>query len=408
MAAMQAAARAMPEAAEPPREAASGAGLKICQLCAVDFTLYHFLRPLMGGLSAQGHDVVGVCSGGALADAARTQGHRVEAVAIPRRLSPTRMFAAYRALVRLFRRERFDIVHVHTPVAAFIGRLAAARARVPRVVYTAHGFYFHERMGGHRRWLFLAAEWVAGRVTDTLFTQAEEDAATARRYHLCRGGDVVAIGNGSDPAIFRPDDDGTVRAGVRARLGTPETRVVVVTISRLVEEKGYPELLEALRDVDAELWAIGARLESDHAGSIEAAVAAVAHDPGRRDRVRFLGYRGDAAELLRAADIFTLPSHREGMPRSIVEAMLTGLPVVATDIRGAREEVVAEETGLLVPVGDAAALAAALNRLARDAALRRRLGEAGLRRAKAHYDEATVVARQIDHLGLADATPAET
>ena len=408
MAAMQAAARAMPEAVEAPSpgEAASGAGLKICQLCAVDFTLYHFLRPLMGGLSAQGHDVVGVCSGGALADAARAQGHRIEVVAIPRRLSPTRMFAAYRALVRLFRRERFDIVHVHTPVAAFIGRLAAARARVPRVVYTAHGFYFHERMLGPRRWLFLAAEWVAGRVTDTLFTQAEEDAATARRYRLCRRGDVVAIGNGSDPAIFRPDD-GTAGTGVRATLGTPETRVVIVTIGRLVEEKGYPELLEALRDVDAELWAIGARLESDHAAPIEAAVAAVAHDPGRKDRVRFLGYRGDAAELLRAADIFTLPSHREGMPRSMVEAMLTGLPVVATDIRGAREEVVAEQTGLLVPVGDATALAAALNRLVHDAALRRRLGEAGLRRARAHYDEATVVARQIDHLGLANAAPAE-
>lgn len=382
------------------------APLKICQLCAVDFTLYHFLLPLMQGLSARGHAVVGVCSAGALAVQARARGHRVETVAIPRRLNPVRLWAAYGDLVRLFRREQFDIVHVHTPVAAFIGRLAAARAGVPRVVYTAHGFYFHDAMTWPKRFVFLAAEWLAGRFTDTLFTQAEEDAATARRFRLCRGRDVVAIGNGGDPRTFRPDADGATRARVRAALGTPTDRIVVVTIGRLVEEKGYVELLAAMAAVDAELWAVGARLESDHAGSIEAAVAGVADDPDRGARIRFLGYRDDVAELLRAADIFTLPSHREGMPRSIIEAMLTGLPVVATDIRGAREEVIAEQTGLLVPVGDAGALARALNRLVINPVLRRRHGAAGRRRASAIYDEAQVVERQLAHLGLNDAAAA--
>jgi glycosyltransferase involved in cell wall biosynthesis len=105
--------------------------------------------------------------------------------------------------------------------------------------------------------------------------------------------------------------------------------------------------------------------------------------------------------LLGAADIFTLPSHREGMPRSIIEAMMTGLPVVATDIRGSREEVVPEETGALVPVNDAAALARALNRLVADPPLRARWGAAGRARALALYDEAKVVARQLDLLGLA-------
>jgi glycosyltransferase involved in cell wall biosynthesis len=91
------------------------------------------------------------------------------------------------------------------------------------------------------------------------------------------------------------------------------------------------------------------------------------------------------------------------MPRSIIEAMMTGLPVVATDIRGSREEVVAEETGALVPVNHAAALAAALNRLVADPALRARWGAAGRARALALYDEAKVVARQLDLLGLAAA-----
>ena len=106
------------------------------------------------------------------------------------------------------------------------------------------------------------------------------------------------------------------------------------------------------------------------------------------------------ADLLRAADVFTLPSHREGMPRSIIEAMLSGLPVVATDIRGSREEVVDGECGLLVPVGDARGLAASLSRLAADAALRARFGAAALTRARDLFDESKVIARQIAHLNL--------
>jgi len=105
-------------------------------------------------------------------------------------------------------------------------------------------------------------------------------------------------------------------------------------------------------------------------------------------------------DILRAADIFTLPSHREGMPRSIIEAMMCALPVVATDIRGSREEVVDGETGLLVPVNDPAALALALDRLARDPALRRRMGAAGRARALALYDERRVIERQLIRLGL--------
>jgi glycosyltransferase involved in cell wall biosynthesis len=156
-----------------------------------------------------------------------------------------------------------------------------------------------------------------------------------------------------------------------------------------------------MKDVEAALWVIGERLTSDHASSIDAAIAEVEREPAVKKRVRFLGYRRDVPALLGAADIFTLPSHREGMPRSIIEAMMTGLPVVATDIRGSREEVVPEETGALVPVNDAAALARALNRLVADPALRARWGAAGRTRALALYDEAKVVARQLDLLGLA-------
>ena len=113
-------------------------------------------------------------------------------------------------------------------------------------------------------------------------------------------------------------------------------------------------------------------------------------------RLILTGLRSDIPELLSAFDIFTLPSYREGMPRTIIEAMLMGKPVVATDIRGSREEVVPGLTGLLVPVRDAGALARAFTTLIGDAVLRHRMGQAGRARALALYDEARVVALQID------------
>lgn len=369
--------------------------MKICQLCAVDFTLYHFLLPLMEGLREAGHEVIGVCADGPLATKVRARGFRVENVSIARSYDLTRHARTAKALRALFHRERFDLVHVHTPVAALVGRYAAWRAGVPKIVYTAHGFYFHEHMNLPLRTAHAGLEWLGGRVTDMLFTQAEEDAETARRLNLCRGGRIHAIGNGVEAARFLPAEP-TARARTRAQLRTPDNAVVITMIGRLVAEKGYIELFEAMRGNGAVLWVVGDRLRSDHASGIDPVIDAVKKDPALGSRIRFLGYRQDVPSLLAASDIFTLPSHREGMPRSIIEAMMTGLPVVATDIRGAREEVVEGETGFLVPVRDPAALGAALARLAADSALRARMGAAGRARALDLYDEAKVVRRELD------------
>jgi glycosyltransferase involved in cell wall biosynthesis len=105
---------------------------------------------------------------------------------------------------------------------------------------------------------------------------------------------------------------------------------------------------------------------------------------------------------MQAADIFTLPSHREGMPRSIIEAMMSGLPVVATNIRGSREEVIENETGFLVPVNAVSHLSAALTKLVINKDQRKNMGEAGRKRALELYDEQKVIDRQLSHLGLTD------
>jgi glycosyltransferase involved in cell wall biosynthesis len=366
--------------------------VKILEITNVDFSLRHFLLPLMRGIRARGHEVVGVCADGALLAIPRGEGFRIEALPLARSLSPRAQWKAFRALVALIRREKPDIVHGHMPISGFLARLAARVAGTPRVAYTCHGFLFNQPGSLPRRAAALAMEWIGGRLTNVYLTVSTEEAAQARRLFISRK--AVGVGNGRDPARFHPDP--AARARIRADLNVASDAVVVIAVSRLVRHKGYPELLEAMHGVNAELWVVGERLDSDHGADLEPVFAAC----GLGARLRRLGYREDIPALLAAADIFTLPSHFEGLPMSVIEAMLTGLPVVATNISGPREQVIDGETGLLIAPREAAPLAAALQRLATDAELRARFGAAGLLRARDLYDEARVVSRTLDLLGL--------
>jgi glycosyltransferase involved in cell wall biosynthesis len=377
--------------------------VKVAQVINVDFALRHFLLPLMRGARERGHEVVGICAEGPLLDLPRAEGFRIIPVPMARSLNPVAQFRAFRTLLRIFRAEGFDLVQGHMPISGVLARLAARVARQggrrggrPRIAYTCHGFLFNQPGPWWRRALSFALEFAAGRITDTYLTVSAEEAADARRLGIHR--QATAVGNGRDPAQFHPDP--AARAALRAEFGARQGDCVVIAVSRLVRHKGYPELLAALRATPANcvLWVVGERLPSDHGEDLEPLFAAAAAEFG--PRFRRLGYRTDVARLLAAADVFALPSHFEGLPMSVIEAMLCGLPVVATDISGPREMVVAGETGLLVPPGAADPLAAALQALAGDPARRARMGEAGRARALEHYTEAKVVGRTLDLLGL--------
>jgi glycosyltransferase involved in cell wall biosynthesis len=386
------------------RAARSKAGLvKVCQLCAVDFTLKTFLLPLIEGMRGRGWDVTAVCSDGPHIAGLRAAGYQIETVSIARSMNPILAAQTLIALVRLFRHRRFDALHAHTPVAALLGRIAARIAGIPLVVYTAHGFYFHDEMPSMKRRLFVMLERFGGRFTDLLFSQSAEDAEDAVQEGIALRENVLAIGNGVDVARFDPVKVG---AGDTAResLGIPRDAFVVGMIGRQVKEKGVADYLAAAKIVAAknpQAWflLVGERLASDHAGGVEAELAAARVALG--ERLVAPGSRSDIPELLAAMDLFCLPSWREGMPRTIIEAMMMGKPVLATDIRGAREEVVAEQTGLLVPSRSPERLAEAMERFVDDPDWGRRLGLAGRARALTLYDENKVVALQLERIALA-------
>ncbi len=367
--------------------------MKIIQIINVDFALRHFVLPLMIGERARGHTVIGICADGPHLEAVRAAGFCTIPVPMARSLSPSAQWRALHALLAVLREQRPDMVHCHMPISGLLGRLAARLTGVQIIAYTCHGYLFNQPGPWWRRGLSLGLEFLGGRLTDRYFTVSSEEAADARRLWIAR--DAIAIGNGRDPARFHPDP--AARDRIRAELGVPADRIVVCIVSRLVRHKGHPELLAAMEQVpDAELWIVGDRLPSDHGPDLAPLFAASPLGP----RLRLLGYRDDIPALLAAADIFALPSHFEGLPMSVIEGMLTGLPVVATAVRGPREQVIDGVTGLLVPPRQVAPLARAIRRLVDDADLRLAMGRAGLARALAHYDEAQITARTLDLLGL--------
>jgi len=373
---------------------------KMIQITAVDSTVFHLLLPLLKALRDD-FEVHVACTEGPYIKQIAEEGFKVIPVNFSRSLVPKCIGKAFFELRNVLKNERYDVIHTHTPIAGIIGRFAAWSCGVPRIVNTVHGFYFHENMKPFKRSLAQIAEWLAGQVTTHSFFQSQEDYEQAIKLHICKRDKGTWISNGVDQSRFEPGNEELCNeaGNFRSSLGLNSQDVVVCTVARMVKEKGILELLDAFAMIasqvqNAHLVLVGDVFGGDRDGIMKEIQEFVGNSP-YGVRVHWLGKRNDIEIILKASDIFVLPSYREGMPRSIIEAMSMGLPVVATNIRGCREEVSQEETGLLVPVGEVEPLAKALLVLINNPHKRRRFGENGLARAKSLFDENKVIEKQI-------------
>jgi glycosyltransferase involved in cell wall biosynthesis len=375
-----------------------GRKLRVLQVAAVDITVSALLRPLIDRLTSEGYEVESVCRDGKFSQEMRADGYVIHSLATSRSMGPLSLARQFWDIYRLVSRNRYDIVHVHTPIAAGVGRLATALARTPVVIYTAHGFYFHDGMKPSVYRTTVWAERMLGRMTDMLLTQSAEDAQSAVTERICPPEKVQWISNGVDVRRFRADGD---KPAARRAFGIGANDAVVGFLGRMVREKGILELLEAMKSVSASVDNLTLLICGDNSVAkdrdreTQALVTRYLDSSDRPYRVVFTGFIREVDRMMQAIDVFCLPSHREGMPRSIIEAMASGRPVVATDIRGCREEVQNGETGLLVPARDPQALAGALTRLLSNPSMARQMGLKGRERAVAHFDEQFVLDRQV-------------
>ncbi|GIP49235.1 glycosyl transferase family 1 [Paenibacillus sp. J53TS2] len=280
---------------------------------------------------------------------------------------------ALRELIGWLKRERYDLIHVHTPNASVVCRLAARLAGQPfsKVVYTAHGFHYYAGAPWRNRLLYYPLERFLSRWTDVLVTINREDERQASAFPV-RGRSVYVPGVGVDLPLHSALEDGE-RERLRRELGLAPDDFAVLCVAELNRNKNQGQLIGAIAELRRR--GLPAVLLLAGIGGEEARCRQLAAESGAAQAVRFLGYRRDVPQLLQAADAVALLSRREGLPKALLEGLAAGKPLVATEVRGSRDLVVPGRNGYLVPVGDVSAAAAALERLQQDAGLRGRMGE---------------------------------
>ncbi len=290
----------------------------------------------------------------------------------------------------------YDIVHVHTPIAGFITRAAIhriPRERRPAAVYTAHGFHFHR--GGRRmtNGVFLTLERVAGRWTDRLVVINDDDEAAARRYRIVPPSRLVRMpGIGIDTRAYARD---AVHPGAMLQaseaLGIPPGAPMFVVVAELSANKRPLDIALALarmHDRTSHLVYLGE--DGSETDSLRELVAA----QNLSDRIHLAGMVGDVRPYVAQATALVLASKREGLPRSIMEALALEVPVITSASRGS-PDLVGTDAGIVVPIGDTSALAAAMDRIVADPAAAKAMGRAGRRRMVERYEYRHVVRRHI-------------
>jgi glycosyltransferase involved in cell wall biosynthesis len=366
---------------------------RIIHLTTTDMSLALLLGPQLRAFAEAGYEVIGASAHGPHVEELTRWGIRHEAVEnATRAMAPHRDARALFELRTLFRRLAPDLVHTHNPKPGLYGRFAARMARVPAVVNTVHGLYALPEDSRAKRALVYSLERAAAACSDAELIQNPEDVDVLRQLRVPER-KLHLLGNGVDLTRFTPEraDPAHVDA-LRASFGAEPGDIVCGVVGRLVWEKGYREIFDAA----TRLRTLAPRVKVVVVGPIDAAKddAITTADLDRAATsggIRFLGMRDDVEDLYAAMDLYVLASHREGFPRSAMEAAAMGLPLVVTDIRGCRQVVDDGVTGRLVPVEDPAAIADAVAAIANDDDRRHAMGRAGLDKAHREFDDRKVI-----------------
>jgi len=368
--------------------------LRLLVMTTVPETIESFFQRQIGLLSRSGFEVHAVCAPGRpLPGLENLSGVTTYRVPMGRRPDPWRDAVSVLRLFRLIRRLRPDIVHAHTPKAGLLGMIAARAAGVPVRLYTIHGLPLMTRRGMWRRVLAFAE-----RTSCTLATQVYSVSPSleivATEMNLCRADKVSTLGDGSCAGIdverFRSSDDVRKRAmALRLSCGVPQDALLLSFVGRIARDKGIAILASA--------WSRLVEFPHVHLllAGIEDASDRVPEADLRKlrnhDHVHFTGdWLEDMPALYAATDIVVLPTFREGLPQVALEAAAMGVPIVSTRVPGVVNSIQDGVTGLLVPAGESAPFADAVERLIDDAALRTALGSAAAEFVRARFSEQRV------------------
>ena len=329
--------------------------MKILYITTVGMTM-RFFESVIGKLTKAGHTVDLACNTKAypVPDFYTENGYLVIDLDCERTPFSAGNARAVKQIRRAVAENGYDIVHCHTPIAGFCARAACRKFRKDglRVFYTAHGFHFYRGCPAKNRAIFYPAEKISSKRTDTLITINKEDFDFAKEhFRSCRVEYVPGVG--IDTKYFR--DRECDRAAKRRELGVPPDAFLALSVGELNENKDHASVIDALSKVgDASIYYAVAG-EGPMRAALEEKIKAL----GLFGRVLLPGQREDVPDLYKCADLFIHPSHREGLPVSLMEAKAAGLPCIVSDVRGCRDLYNAG-ADIMCPPGDKDALAGAI------------------------------------------------
>jgi len=370
---------------------------KILHVCGTDYFVKHIIASEIRYFVSLGCQIDIASPDHTQTKWLRDRGFRMHTIDLNRNLSIKLIVKSVKQLYDLMKSEQYHLVQAHTPVAAAVARLAAKLAGVPNIVYVVHGFYFHDNMHPIKYQLFYLIERILSIVTDIMLFENSEDLRLFKNKLFSKN-KTRYLGGGIDMGCFNgkkfTDEE---KRRIQQEIDIPKgSGPIIGTIARLTGEKGLHELVDAVsilkkKHQNIHLLIIGLVLnyiEEEYIPILNQLIT----DKSLENNCTIV-FGNDVPKYLSALDIFTLPSYREGLPRSIMEAMAMRLPVVGTDIRGIREQVVDGETGLLVPVKNSVKLAEAVDILICDPEKRNKFGNSGRARAERFFDEKLIFSR---------------
>jgi glycosyltransferase involved in cell wall biosynthesis len=305
---------------------------------------------------------------------------RIHRVNMRRSIQPVADLRALWVLTNLIRREKYDIVHVHSSKAGFLGRIAARLNGVP-TVYTPNGFYFLSNMPTAKVKTYLLLERLAGRLTDCLIAVSESEREQAVNHGLISPARIVVIPNAIDIQRFRPDP--VIGRQLRIEFGVPDDAMVVGTVARFIEQKDPITFIRAARLIADRMPNV--RFLWCGEGPMRHEIEQLAAELELTSVIHFLGYRKDIANLMNVFDMFVLTSIFEGLPYTILEAMAVGLPLVVTDVVGNRDVVIDGQNGLIVVPRSPEEVANAVSKLFQDREKRLSMGQESYYLVTKHY-----------------------
>ncbi len=338
-------------------------GKKVLMITTTDNMIWQFLIPHIQYLQEKGAVVSCVCAKTGfwfdeLKDKFGFEMHEINFKRNPLHFSNVKCFKKLKALQN---EKHFDLVYCQQPVGGLMGRLIAKKYKIP-CIYTAHGFHFFKGCPIQNKLIYKTVEKWLSKYTDVLVTINDEDYNAALKMKAKKVYKINGIG--VDLSTYRVNEN-LNKVEFRKELGLNEDNFVVVSIGELNKNKN------TLRVVD-----VVAKIENPNIkyvicgqGGLEKKYKEKIEKYGLQDRVKMLGFRKDIPNILQVSDVFIMPSYREGLPKSMMEAMCYGLPVVASNVRGCADLVGADEGGILCSTDNNDMLKQAIEKLYNDKAL---------------------------------------